>query len=52
MHVIWLGLSLKLLTRLWVESDSFFLIMKLFAAGSGVFMAVTIARPAKPKMKL
>ena len=52
MHVIWLGLSLKLLTRLWVESDGFFLIMKLLAAGAGVFMAVTIARPAKPKMKL
>src|SRR6266516_1062339 len=52
MHEIWLGLSLKLLTRLWGESDGFYLIMKLLAAGAGVFMAVTIARPAKPKLKL
>jgi hypothetical protein len=52
MHVIWLGLSLKLLTRLWIGSDGFFLIMKLLAAGAGVFTAVTIARPAKPKTKL
>lgn len=46
------SLALRLLPRFWAANDVFALVLRLMAAGTGVGIAVSLARPPKPKTML